>query len=112
MTVQRWFAVRTIFRHEVDGESATFEERISLYMAVSAEDALDQAKQESQNYLSMNEGFLQIKRLGVFELGHGDPDLHGREIWSHLSQGPADPEQFYQERHAKFDLEEDPPDKE
>ena len=102
----RWFAVRTIFRHEVQGQRAKFEERINLYSAASAEDALELAKRESQSYLKMNEGFLQIKRLGIFDLGHADSDLHGREVWSHLGEGPADPELFYQDKYAKFDLDE------
>jgi hypothetical protein len=99
--------VRTIIRHDVEGKKGTFEERINLYRAVSAEESLEQAKRESQKYLEMNEGFVQIKRLATFDLGHADADLNGREVWSHLSQGPADPEQFYHEKYSRFDLEED-----
>lgn len=105
MTDQRWFAVRTLLRHEVEGQKATFEERIHLYKVSSAEAAANLAERESQGYAAMNEGFVQIKQLAVFDLGHGDANLHGREVWSHLSQGPADPERFYRERYGKFDLE-------
>jgi len=107
MEDQHWFAVRTIFQHETQGERATFEERITLYKAESAEGALELAKRDSEKYLEMNEGFRQIKRLGAFDLGHADADLHGREVWSHLSEGSADPEQFYEEKYGRFDLHED-----
>lgn len=105
MTDQRWFAVRTLLRHEAEGKKATFEERIHLYKVGSAEAAAELAERECQGYVAMNESFVQIKRLAVYDLGHGDVDLHGREVWSHLSQGPADPEQFYRARYGKFDLE-------
>ena len=80
MTNRHWFAVRSIFRHTNSDLRATFEERISLYMAATVEDAFTLAARDSQNYVSMNEGFLQIKHVDVFQLGHGDSSLHGREV--------------------------------
>jgi len=102
---QRWFAVRTLVRHEAGGQEATFEERIHLYKVASADAAAELAKRECPGYMAMNEGFVQVKQVAVFELGHGDADLHGREVWSHLSRGPADPKKFYREKFGKFELE-------
>jgi hypothetical protein len=99
-----WYAVRTIFRHQVTGETAVFEEKITLYRAKDAEAAIKLAEQNASNYLSINEGLVPIRRYGVYALGHSEPDLNGSEIWSHLSAGPADPEQFYREKHGKFDV--------
>lgn len=55
----------------------------------------------------MNFYFLQVKQLRAFDLGHGEVDLHDREVWSHLCQGPADPSEFYAEKCGKFDLPND-----
>ena len=100
----QWFAVRTIFRHEVIGKTAVFEEKITMYRAKDAEAAVKLAEKDASAYLSMNESFVPVKRYGVYALGHGERDLHGLEVWSHLSEGLADPEQFYSEKHEKFDF--------
>jgi hypothetical protein len=100
----KWFAVRTIFRHEVLGSEATFEEKIILYLAKDLDAAMVRAQSDVSNYAAMNKDFVPLKHYGVFEIGHGEQDLDGKEVWSHMSQGPVDSEQFYRERHARFEI--------
>src|SRR5271170_2473877 len=94
----QWFAVRSIFRHEVTGPKANFEERIVLYLAANADDAFNKAVQDTKKYLELNPNFVQIEHVGVYGLGHGRGELNGVEIWSHLSEGPIDPDEFYRQK--------------
>lgn len=100
----QWFAVRTIFRH---GQSAVgkgiFEERIFIYRAADADAALEMAKRDAARYLDLNKDFVLLEKYGVFMLGHSESDLNGCEVWSHLSEGPSDPDRFYHDKYEKFE---------
>ena len=100
----RWYAVRTIFRHSVAGDSATFEEKINIYRSASEDQAVERAMRDAKSYLGLNPGFTQVKQIGVYEIGGGAGDLDGCEIWSHLATGPADPGAYYEDRYERFEL--------
>jgi hypothetical protein len=80
-----------------------FEEKINLYLADNAEDAIQKANREVAKYLELNKEFTPIKRFDVYELGHDKPNLDGEEIWSHMSGGPTDVDEFYRQKYAKFE---------
>lgn len=101
---QQWFAVRSVFRHEATGDRAIFEEKIAIYLAEGLDEAIDLARKDANAYVAMNEGFVHVPHFGVYALGHGSVDLNGSEIWSHLSQGAADSEKFYEDRYGRFEL--------
>lgn len=101
----QWFAVRTIFRHEqIAKGKGVFEEKIIVYRAADVDAALEMAKRDTTQYLDLNKGFVKTGKYEVFMLGHNESDLNGHEVWSHLSEGPFDTDQFYRDKYEKFRL--------
>jgi hypothetical protein len=99
----QWFSVRTVFRHEqiVKGKGI-FEEKIIVYSAADADAALEMAKRDTTQYLDLNKDFVKVGRYEIFMLGHSEGNLNGREVWSHLSEGPFDTDQYYRDKYEKF----------
>jgi hypothetical protein len=103
MKSMQWFAVRTIFRHgQIAKGKGIFEEKIIAYRAADVDAALEMAKQDTTQYLDLNKEFVKVGRYEVFMLGHNEADLNSREVWSHLSEGPFDTDQFYRDKYEKF----------
>lgn len=99
----QWFAVRTIFRHgQIAKGKGIFEEKIIVYRAADADAALEMAKKDTAQYLDLNKDFVKVGKYEVFILGHNEGDLNRHEVWSHLSEGPFDADQFYRNKYEKF----------
>jgi len=99
-----WFAVRTIYRHrKVTKGNGVFEEKITIYRAADADAALEMARRDTKQYLELNKDFVKAGRYDVFVLGHSEGDLHGREVWSQLNEGPFDTDEFYRDKYEKYE---------
>ena len=66
----KWFAVQSVFRHGVASpKKAIYEEKIVLYRARTANQALSRARKDAKAYLKSNPQFVQLAQTSVFELG-------------------------------------------
>ncbi|HXE45606.1 MAG TPA: hypothetical protein VN635_10435 [Conexibacter sp.] len=89
-----WYAVRCIFVKELDAEeSATFryEERITLWRAGSAEEAIALAEAEADEYGKVNE----VRRPSLAQAYHlFDPPSHGEEVFSLMRDSSLSPSAY------------------
>ena len=77
---ERWYAVRSVFRAPSDGENA-YEERITLWVAGSAGDALERAVAEAEEYAEYA-GAEHLSDFGqVYHLADAPP-RDGAEVFS------------------------------
>jgi hypothetical protein len=97
----QWYAVRTIYEHSRSGQQGTFEERIVAFRASDVAAVHVMALEESKRYLALNPTFRRSENIGIYVLGHNDPSLEGREIWSHLLVAPEGLEEFVQHRYEE-----------
>lgn len=104
----KWFAVQSAFRHRTyERDAATYEERVLLYRATTAEHAVARAKEDNAAYLDANPEFIQVGRVSVFAMNADIEDLDGKEVWSCLHLGPSQPEEFWAGRHDKYAIPEE-----
>jgi hypothetical protein len=83
-----WYAVRCVFKM-MEG-SGTYEERVTLWVATSAEEAIDKAEAEAIEYsegLGQYLGFAQS-----FRMDGGPAD--GSEVFSLMRDSDLDPNQY------------------
>lgn len=103
----QWYAVRAIFSHSVDPrDDALYEERILLYRASDAIDAINAAQEDVACYLRLNPEFRKLGPLRAFVLSSNDEDLHRAEVWSQVLKGTGNADEFYRDRYASFELKE------
>ncbi len=92
----RWYAVRSLFRIAGEAESA-YEERITLWQAGSADEALDRAAAEAAEYAEFM-GATYLADVGqAYHLADAPP-RDGAEVFS-LVRDSALPPKPYVERH-------------
>jgi hypothetical protein len=90
MSEQKWFAVRQVFHHTARG---LYEERITLWIASTFEDAIAQANREGDAYAAGgDEGVVRLSFSGAFQLF--DPPASGREVYSDMRESELDPKDY------------------
>jgi hypothetical protein len=92
-----WYAVRCVFRaawHGVDGEVAPreslYEERITLWQADSAEEAIALAEGEAAEYSEDDDEYLELAQ--AYELF--DELGHGAEVFSLMRSSHLEPDAY------------------
>jgi hypothetical protein len=90
-----WFAVRCVFRQGWPSDAeAAYEERITLWQALSAEAAIERAEQEALEYAATM-GDTQDEYLGLaqaYQLFDAPED--GAELFSLIRDSPLSPEDY------------------
>ena len=105
----RWFGVRTIFlwgKRKKDG-LRVYEERLVVFSAGTAEEALAKAEREAEDYVAANRMEAQ-HGWQVAYAQDGDPLIDGYEVWSELYQSSEDLESFVKSRYRKYEYHPDP----
>lgn len=94
---EEWYAVRCVFVKDLDAEESEafrYEERITLWRARSAEEAIALAEAEADQYCKANE----VRRPSLAQAYHlFDPPGHGEEVFS-LMRDSALPPSAYLDR--------------
>ena len=91
-----WYAVRCVFRtawiDAPDGppEDTLYEERITLWQATSAEEAIGLAEQEAEDYAGEEDEYLQLAQ--AYKLF--DEPGSGAEVFSLMRSSPLEPDQY------------------
>jgi hypothetical protein len=91
----RWYAVRSLF-HDPEGSESAYEERITLWQATDADDALARAAAEAVEYAE----FAGVTYLSEFAQSYplaDAPPRDGAEVFS-LTRSSALPPKPYVER--------------
>ncbi|MGW4379577.1 hypothetical protein [Kitasatospora sp. NPDC004531] len=91
-----WYGVRCVFKWTAT-EGPSYEERITLWRASSAEDAIARAEAEAETYAAENSveylGFAQSYRM-VEGDGAADAPGVGTEVFSLLRDSPLEPDAY------------------
>lgn len=95
-----WFSVRCVFRatankpwgpHDLEGEESAYEERITLWRAKSAEDAIRLAEVEARTY----EAQIEVEYLGLAQSYRiADPIEQGGEVFSMIRKSDLAPSDY------------------
>ncbi|MBO4269307.1 hypothetical protein [Microbispora triticiradicis] len=85
-----WYAVRCIFRWGKPYD--TYEERITLWRAGSAEDAILLAEREAEEYVD-GTSFEYLGLAQSYHLGEETP-AHGTEVFSLLRDSDLEPDEY------------------
>ncbi|MER5637269.1 hypothetical protein ABT095_09955 [Kitasatospora sp. NPDC002227] len=85
-----WYAVRCVFEW-TSWEGRTYEERITLWQAASAEEAIALAEAEALTYAADN-GFRYLELAQSYHLY--DTPGQGAEVFSLLRDSGLEPEQY------------------
>jgi hypothetical protein len=88
--VQQWYAVRCVFQLPADAGFA-YEERITLWRATYAEDAIEQAELEASRYMDG----MDLKYLKLVQSFHlFEPPDHGKEVFSLIRESELPPNDY------------------
>jgi hypothetical protein len=82
-----WFAVRHVARNQ-----DAYEERITLWQAENAEDAIKQAEAEAAEYVEIIDGAAVLPLFQSFHLS--DPPSSGAEVSSLIRRSPLTPDDY------------------
>lgn len=96
-----WFGVRAIYLFgKKKGGTNIFEERIVVFSAHTANEALRKAEQEADRYARQN----QMQRHPYLEAYEqdGDPLIDGYEVWSQLFESTENLESFVASRYERY----------
>ena len=89
-----WYSVRCVFavgcRSEAVGE--TYEERITLWRASSAEEAIARAEAEALEYATVIEGFTYLGLAQSYQLADDVGD--GAEVFSLMRDSELEPKEY------------------
>jgi hypothetical protein len=88
----RWYAVRSLFRREGAGENA-YEERITLWQAVSLDEALERAAAEAAEYAEFS-GTTYVAEFGQDYHLADAPPRDGAEIFSLVRDSALPPKSY------------------
>lgn len=114
----RWFAVRCIFRFGSEGtDAATFEERITTWLAGSVEEAVELAEQEALTYADPSDEGIGATYIGLAQAFHmSGPPGHGAEVFSLMRRSGLDDDDYLDkhfdtgtERHRSVEEGSEPP---
>jgi hypothetical protein len=92
--VEPWYAVRCVIRGAISGPTTTYEERITLWRAPSADEAIELAEAEAIEY---GEALGDAEYTGFaqsFNLFVGDTVGHGDEVFSLMRDSELDTEDY------------------
>ena len=85
-----WFAVRCLFEYGA-GATHTYEERVTLWRAVSAQEAIGRAEREAEEYVAGT----RDTYLGLAQSFHlFEPPADGREVFSLMRVSDLMPDQY------------------
>ncbi|MGZ4508296.1 MAG: hypothetical protein ACXVX8_14365 [Blastococcus sp.] len=88
----RWYAVRSVFQLPADGDNS-YEERITLCVAGSFDEALEKAGAEAEEYAEFA-GFTYLAEFGqVYHLADAPP-RDGAEVFSLIRDSPLAPQPY------------------
>lgn len=79
-----WYAVRCLFEVNSDGADHTYEERITVWLAASPEEAIDKAELEAGQYAEAVGRYLAFAQSYHLTGGPGD----GAEVFSLMRDSP------------------------
>lgn len=94
----QWYAVRCVFRHRFleeleSAEAIVYEERVTLWRAISLDHAIELAEQEAASYAAvMDAGDEYLGLAQAYELA--DEPGHGSEVFSLLRESDLDREAY------------------
>ncbi len=90
-----WYSVRCVFGSEADVEDeTTYEERITLWQAASAEEAIERAEEEALAYAASIEE-VPVTFLGLAQCFHlFDDPRDGAEIFSLMRDSELEPDDY------------------
>ncbi|RNL64326.1 DUF4288 domain-containing protein [Nocardioides marmoriginsengisoli] len=90
-----WYAVRCVFGSEADNEDeTTYEERITLWQATSADEAIERAEVEALAYAASIEE-VEVNYLGLAQCFHlFDDPSDGAEIFSLMRDSELEPDDY------------------
>ncbi|MEU2233560.1 hypothetical protein ACH4A8_12690 [Streptomyces vietnamensis] len=91
-----WYAVRCVFRWDA-WEGAPYEERLTLWQAVSMDQAIARAEGEARTYAREN-GHRYLELAQCYHLATGGRPDDGDEVFSLLRDSSLD-EEAYLDRH-------------
>ena len=86
-----WYGVRCVFRW-IGHENQPYEERITLWRAASAAQAIELAGREARDY-ALDNGFEHLRFAQAYELS-GDRITQGTEVFSLLRDSDLKPESY------------------
>jgi len=89
-----WYAVRCVFRLDDGGPTSTYEERITLWRAPSADEAIEMAEAEAVGYAEALEHAEYTGFAQSFNLFVGDAVGHGDEVFSLMRDSELDTEDY------------------
>lgn len=105
VTPVKWFSVQTHFRIQpgavLPERGQTYEERITIWLASSADEAAQLGEAEADDYASEN-GYERLDYLVAFEL-FDDPTA-GKEVWSYVRESSLEAGAYLQ----RYVIEGDP----
>ncbi|MEU8775448.1 hypothetical protein [Streptomyces sp. NPDC048606] len=87
-----WYAVRCVFRWDVVDDT-TYEERLTLWQAVSMSQAAARAEDEARTYAGEN-GLRYLELAQCYRLATGGRPGDGDEVFSLLRDSPLDEESY------------------
>jgi hypothetical protein len=95
MPNEKWFSVQSFVRIAeaaiLPEQGQTYEERLTIWRAVDAEEAASLAETEAEQYAKKN-GYERLDYLVAYELFES-PSV-GSEVWSYMRQSQLDPGSF------------------
>jgi hypothetical protein len=93
VTTTGWFAVRCFFLHgPLEDDVRTYEERVTLWRAASAEEAFDRAEAEAAEHAGMLTEVAALATMQCYELADDPGD--GAEVFSLMRDSPLDPGRY------------------
>lgn len=89
-----WYAVRCAFRSVVEVGTTTYEERITLWQADSAEEAIERAEAEAEEYAASIDQ-AEVEYIGLAQCFHlFDEPGDGAEVFSLMRDSDLDPDDY------------------
>ncbi|WP_073907132.1 hypothetical protein [Streptomyces sp. CB00455] len=86
---QRWFSARGVFHHQ---EPDTYEERVTLWLAVDADEAIAEAERDAAQYCEDLPGTEYLGLMQVYDIR--DEPGHGIEVFSLMRDSALPPERY------------------
>lgn len=88
-----WYSVRCVFRHVIDGEGTSYEERVTVWRAASFDEAIALAEAEAAEYATTVE-CEYVELAQCFHLFVGEQLRSGDEVFSLLRDSPLEPTEY------------------
>jgi hypothetical protein len=92
MADEDWFTVRCVFRW-TNWAGTPYEERITLWRAVSLDDAIARAEQEARGYADEN-GVEYVGLVQAYQLAAEQGLVSGAEVFSLVRDSELDPDGY------------------